>query len=90
MVVDDDGTGLFSTGRRHGDTLTVGDLDPGREGMELYLVTENEGRTVAWETPGAGLHCARTGEVIWSHSPGVDLSTGLVADIDPGHPGSIG
>ena len=87
MVVDDDGTGLFSTGRRHGDTLTVGDLDPAREGMELYLVTENEGRTVAWQTPGAGLHCARTGEVIWSHSPGVDLSVGLAADIDPRHEG---
>ncbi len=87
MVVDDDGKGLFSTGRRHGDTLTVGDLDPNREGMELYLVTENEGRTVAWQTPGAGLHCARTGKVIWSHSPGVDLSAGLVADIDPRHEG---
>ncbi len=87
MVVDDDGTGLFTTGRRHGDTLTVGDLNPERKGVELYLVTENEGRTVAWETPGAGLHCARTGEVIWSHSPGVDLSVGLVADIDPRHPG---
>jgi rhamnogalacturonan endolyase len=87
MVVDDDGAGLFSTGRRHGDTLTVGDLDPDREGLELYLVTENEGKTVAWQTPGAGLHCARTGEVIWSHSPGRDLSNGLVADIDPRFPG---
>lgn len=87
MVVDDDGTGLFSTGRRHGDTLTVGNLDPKREGLELYLVTENEGRTVAWGTPGAGLHDAETGEVIWSHSPGEDLSAGLVADIDPRHEG---
>lgn len=87
MVVDDDGKGLFATGRRHGDTLTVGDLDPQREGKELYLVTENEERTRSWGTPGAGLHDARTGEVIWSHSPGVDLSVGLVADIDPRHPG---
>lgn len=83
MVVDDDGEGLFSTGRRHGDTLTVGDLDPDRDGMELYLVTENEGKTVAWQTAGAGLHCAKTGEAIWTHSPGKDLSNGLVADIDP-------
>lgn len=87
MVVDDSGVGLFSTGRRHGDTLTVGDLDPQRDGLELYLVTENENKTVAWGTPGAGLHSARTGEVLWSHSKGIDLSVGLVADIDPRHLG---
>lgn len=29
------------------------------------------------------MHDARTGEVIWSHSPGVDVGAGMAADIDP-------
>lgn len=88
MAVDDDGEGLYSTGRRHGDAMHVGDFDPDRSGLEVFLITENEGRTVAWGTPGAGLHDARTGDPIWTHSPGVDVRGGLVADIDPRHAGS--
>jgi rhamnogalacturonan endolyase len=34
------------------------------------------------------MHDARTGKLLWSHSPGVDISDGVVADIDPRHPGS--
>lgn len=88
MAVDDDGTGLYATGRRHGDSLCVGDFDPQRPGLELYLVTENEDATVRFGTPGAGMHDARTGGLLWSHSPGVDISDGMVADIDPRHPGA--
>ncbi len=88
MTVDDNGEGLYSTGRRHGDAVHVGDFDPAREGPELYLVTENEEETVRFQTPGAGMHDARTGKPLWSHSPGVDISDGVVADIDPHHPGA--
>ena len=88
MTVDDNGKGLYSTGRRHGDALHVGDFDPEREGLELYLVTENEEDTVRFQTPGAGLHDARTGRLLWSHSPGIDISDGVVADIDPRYPGA--
>jgi rhamnogalacturonan endolyase len=88
MTVDDNGEGLYSTGRRHGDALHVGDFDPDRPGLELYLVTENEEATVHLRTPGAGLHDARSGRPLWTHSPGVDISDGVVADIDPRHPGA--
>ncbi len=88
MTVDDDGKGLYTTGRRHGDALHVSDFDPARPGLELYLVTENEEDTVRFQTPGAGMHDARTGKLLWSHSPGVDISEGVVADIDPRHPGA--
>jgi rhamnogalacturonan endolyase len=88
MTIDDNGKGLYSTGRRHGDAIHVGDFDPERPGLETYLVTENEDETVEFQTPGAGMHDSRTGKLLWSHSPGVDISDGVVADIDPRHPGS--
>ena len=88
MVVDDNGKGLYTTGRRHGDALHLGDFDPKHPGLELYLISENEDDTVRFKTPGAGLHDARTGKILWSHSPGVDFGKGIVADIDPRHPGA--
>jgi rhamnogalacturonan endolyase len=88
MVVDDNGKGLYSTGRRHGDSMHIGDFNPERPGLELFLITENEDRTVRFKTPGAGLHDARTGELLWSHSVAVDVGQGLVADIDPRHRGA--
>ncbi len=87
MVVDDDGQGLYSTGLRHGDAMHISDLDPERPGLEVFTVQENEGATVRFQTPGAAFRDARTGEILWSHSPGVDVGGRLVADIDPRYPG---
>ncbi len=85
MVVDDDGRGLFSTGLRHGDALHVGDLDPFRPGLEVFGVHENEEQKFG--TPGAACYDAKTGRILWSHSPDVDIGRGLSADIDPRHVG---
>jgi rhamnogalacturonan endolyase len=87
MVVDDDGHGRFSTGLRHGDALHVGDLDPARSGLEVFGVHENEEATVKFGTPGTALYDARTGKILWSDGPGVDVGRGLSADIDPRHLG---
>lgn len=87
MVVDDDGRGLYSTGFRHGDAMHVSDMYPDRPGLEVFTVQENEGDTVRFQTPGAVMRDARTGEVLWSHSPGRDVRAGLAADIDPRQPG---
>ncbi|HEX5222586.1 MAG TPA: rhamnogalacturonan lyase [Verrucomicrobiae bacterium] len=88
MTVDDNGKGLYSTGRRHGDALHISDFYPDRPGLELFLISENENDTVRFRTPGAGIHDARTGEAIWTHSPGQDVGQGLIADIDPRHRGA--
>jgi rhamnogalacturonan endolyase len=85
MVVDDDGRGLFSTGLRHGDALHVGDLDPGRPGLEVYGIHENE--EGANSSPGTAMYDARTGEVLWKRAQGADVGRGVAADIDPRHPG---
>lgn len=88
MVIDHDGTGLHSTGLRHGDSMHVSDFDPANPGLEVFTVHENEGRTVRFGTPGAVMRDARSGKILWSHSPGVDVPRGLAADIDPRHPGA--
>lgn len=87
MVIDDDGKGLYSTGFRHGDAMHCSDLDPDHPGQEVFTIHENEDDTVRFGSPGAALRDAATGEVLWSHSPGIDVPAGLAADIDPRHPG---
>jgi hypothetical protein len=88
MTVDDNGVGLYSTGRRHGDSMHISDFYPDRPGLELFLISENENETVRFQTPGVGVHDARTGNPIWTHSPGVDVGQGMMADIDPRHRGA--
>lgn len=87
MVVDDDGTGLYSTGWRHGDSMHISDMDPDRPHQEVFTIHENEGDTVRFGSPGAAMRDALTGEAIWSHSPEVDVGAGLAADIDPRYRG---
>ena len=87
MVVDDDGKGLYSSGLRHGDAMHVTDMDPSHPGQEIFTITENEEPTDRFMTPGAALRDAKTGEILWSHSPGIDVPSGLAGDIDPRHPG---
>ncbi|MDB5271283.1 MAG: rhamnogalacturonate lyase [Hymenobacter sp.] len=89
MVVDDNGTGLFSTGLRHGDALHVSDFDPSRTGLEAWGVHENEEKVPGHENgPGAALYAAGTGQILFSKLPGEDVGRGLAADIDPRHPGA--
>ncbi len=87
MVVDDNGTGLFSTGLRHGDALHVSDLVPSRPGLEVYGVHESEGNTLSLGTPGMALYDAANGQILWSFLPGRDVGRGMAADIDPRTPG---
>lgn len=87
MTVDDDGKGLYTTGLRHGDALHLTDLDPANPGLEVFGIHESEERTIALNTPGVAMFDAKTGKVLWSLAPGVDVGRGVAADIDPTHPG---
>lgn len=88
MTVDHDGKGLFTTGLRHGDALHAGDLIPSRPGLEVFGVHENEETTVQFNTPGSALFDGKTGEIIWSNNPTIDVGRGVAADIDPNYPGA--
>jgi rhamnogalacturonan endolyase len=87
MTVDDDGKGLFTTGLRHGDALHMTDMDPDRPGMEVFGIHESEEKTLSLQTPGVAMFDAKTGNILFSLAPGVDVGRGVAADIDPTHVG---
>ncbi|WP_305798122.1 rhamnogalacturonan lyase [Haloterrigena gelatinilytica] len=81
MVVDHDGTGLYSTGWNHGDALHVSDFVPSREGLEVFQPHE-------WGPYGATLRDAGTGELLWSEEADADVGRGMIADVDPDYEGA--
>lgn len=83
-VIDDDGTGLYSTGLGHGDALHFTDIDPDRPGLEVFKAN-GDGPSPA----GIQLRDARTGEQLWgvaSRGRG-GVGRALALDIDPRHRG---
>ena len=82
LAVDDNGAKLWNTGHGHGDALHVGDLDPGRAGLEVFKVSEDASKPSSWFAD------ARTGQVLWSTPAGGDNGRGVAADIWAGSPGA--
>lgn len=81
MVVDDDGTGLYTTGMGHGDQIHIVQATPEHVGLQVWTCQEN-GRD------GVVLRDARTGGVIFQQKSGFDVPNCLAADVDPFHPGT--
>lgn len=79
MCVDDDGTGLYSTGLRHGDAIHVSDLDPEHEGMEVFGIHEIEEGT---KGPGVAVFDAGSGKILWHGSDDQDVGRGVADNID--------
>lgn len=84
-AIDDNGTGLYSTGLGHGDALHMSDMDPDRPGQEVYMVHEEP---ASYGANGSEFRDARTGELIFGVSgEGADVGRGVAFDIDPTHRG---
>lgn len=79
IAVDDDGTGLWNAGLGHGDALHVSDMDPNRDGLEIWGIHE-----VA--QIGSALLDGRTGQMLWFTGPG-DIGRGVAANVDPSQEG---
>ncbi len=80
--IDHDGTVLYRTGAGHGDALHLGDLDPDREGLEVFMVHEEKTSSYKWD---AEFRDAATGEIIWGlPQSGNDIGRGVSADIYAG------
>lgn len=89
MAVDDDGTGIYTTGLRHGDAIHVTDLDPSHPGLEVFGGHENEEPVPGYENgAGMAMYDAATGEILMSWGPGRDVGRSVAADIFPDNPGA--
>ncbi|WP_117209549.1 CBM35 domain-containing protein [Allorhizocola rhizosphaerae] len=84
-TINDNGSLLYSTGLGHGDAMHVSDFVPSRAGQEVWTIHESG------SSPGADLHDARTGQVIFqrpnnggSEGPG----RGVAGDIYAGNAGA--
>ena len=82
LVLDDNGTVLYSTNLGHGDALHLGDLDPTRPGYELFSVKEDT--ALAYQDAFTD---AASGAIVWGAFNGKDTGRGLAADIDPNYAG---
>jgi len=76
------GAGLYSTGFGHGDALHCSVFDPSRPGLQVFNIHERSKKNI-----GVTFRDAKTGEAIWSKES-ADVGRGLIADIDPTHPGA--
>lgn len=79
-AIDNDGKGLYATGRGHGDAHALGDLDPSRPGLEYFQPHENS-------TYGVSFRDAATGEIIWEILSPADVGRAWAADITEENPG---
>lgn len=71
-----DGTLRYATGFGHGDALHIGQMIPGKKGLQVFQVHEEKG-TYAWD-----LHDADTGEILLKGGPsGVDNGRGMAAQL---------
>ena len=80
-AIDHDGTGLYSTGRGHGDSHHLTDHDPDRPGLEYYQGHENG-------TYGISMRDAATGEIIWEVLSTADVGRAWAADVNSDYRGS--
>lgn len=77
--IDHDGNLLYRTGAGHGDALHLGDFDPDREGLEVFMVHEEKSSAYKWDCE---FRDAATGEIIWGEAQsGNDIGRGLVGDL---------
>lgn len=93
MVVDDNGTGLYSTGRGHGDALHVSDMDSSNPGLEIFMPEED---TSLGNHTASVLRDGATGTILAAPLVSAadvaagsfpDVGRGIALDIDPNYPG---
>ena len=76
MCVDNDGSGLYTTGFGHGDAIHQYAFFPDSDKLQIWDVHENK-------KDGSDFRNAKTGEVIFQIPSNQDVGRGMAADIDP-------
>lgn len=92
MVIDDDGSGLYSTGWGHGDAMHVTDHVPSNPGLEVFSIQER------FDDQGMNMRDAESGKPIFlvpsvkaaesGGDRGEGPGRGLAINMDPRWPGS--
>ncbi|MEV4114817.1 rhamnogalacturonan lyase [Nonomuraea sp. NPDC049695] len=75
MAVNDNGTGMWTTGTGHGDAQHLGDFDPARPGLEYFKVSESGSQ------PSSLYIDPRNGQILWSTPANGDNGRGVAGDI---------
>ncbi|WP_302884935.1 T9SS type A sorting domain-containing protein [Wenyingzhuangia gilva] len=83
-AIDDDGTGLYTTGYGHGDAGHLTDIDPDSPGLEYYMPHETANGSTR---PGMSIRNAGTGSILWEVPANGDIGRGLTMDADINHRG---
>ncbi|HDQ26805.1 MAG TPA: carbohydrate-binding protein, partial [bacterium] len=83
-AIDDNGTGLYTTGLGHGDAGHLTDMDPDRPGLEYFQPHESPAQFGIY---GAEYRDARTGQQLWGYPSSNDVGRGLAANIDGNYRG---
>ncbi len=86
MAVDDDGTGLWTTGNNHGDATHLGDFMPDHDGMEYFMVCESaydSNKVTTGKVPYCWFADAASGDIIWEieSSKSQDVGRGFCDDV---------
>ncbi len=78
-TLDNDGKTTWRTGAGHGDALHLGDFDPDREGLEVFMVHEEKGSAYKYD---AVLRDPATGEILFGDpQSGHDIGRGVAANL---------
>ena len=84
-VIDDNGTGLYSTQLGHGDAEHFSDMDPLSPGPEIWFVHESPS---SYGPYGLELHEADSGNITFGYNgTSLDVGRGAAYDIDPRYRG---
>jgi autotransporter-associated beta strand protein len=84
-TIDDNGTGLYTTGLGHGDALHLSDMEPQRPGQEVWMIHESPSQYGPY---GLEMHDARTGEILVGvDGQNADIGRGVAYDLDPRYRG---
>ena len=83
-AINDDGTGLWTTGLGHGDATHLAEMDPDLPGLKFFMPHETPS---AYGIYGTSLTEQRDGTILWGVAGGGDVGRGVAFDIDPRYPG---
>ncbi|CAF3115945.1 unnamed protein product [Rotaria sp. Silwood2] len=83
-AIYDNGRGLYTNGKGHGDALHMTDIDSDRPGQEVWQCYED---VTSYEQNGLALHDGKTGGFLCGIPTTGDIGRAMAADIDPRHKG---